>query len=83
METLTDPSTRKGSIRVLIRRASVQTHLARKSKTQNWLAYRLGISSGYMSQLMSGIRCPSPKLRTKMLDRMGGEFDDWFEITHS
>ena len=46
----------------------VRRKLARKSLSQNWLALRAGVTSGYMSQVMNGSRHPSPKLRQRLLD---------------
>lgn len=57
--------------------------LARKNVSQNWLARKLGISSGYMSQLMCGVRHPSPKLRQTIMDFFGCEFDDVFSIKNA
>ena len=57
--------------------------LARKSMSQNCFAMRLGVSSGYMSQLMSGIRNPSPELRREILKELKMDergFDEIFEI---
>jgi transcriptional regulator with XRE-family HTH domain len=55
--------------------------LARKNVSQNWLARKLEISSGYMSQLMCGVRNPSPKLREKIMNSLSGcNFDDLFTI---
>jgi DNA-binding XRE family transcriptional regulator len=51
-----------------------------KNLSQNWLAEKLGISSGYMSQLMCGVRHPSPKMRQAFMDYFGCEFDDIFKI---
>lgn len=58
--------------------------LARKNKSQNWLAVRLDISSGYMSQLIRGKRTPSPEMRERILkyfEQM--TFDELFEIANS
>ena len=55
--------------------------LARKNKSQNWLAYRMEISSGYISQLINGARYPSPRMRERFLQALEGTtFDDLFEI---
>jgi transcriptional regulator with XRE-family HTH domain len=55
--------------------------IARQNITQNELASRLGISSGYMSQLVCGTRCPSPRLRRKMLELLTPlTFDDLFIV---
>ena len=54
--------------------------LTRKNLSQNWLAKRLGISSGYMSQLLTGKRAPSPQLRARILEHFPDkQFDDLFE----
>jgi transcriptional regulator with XRE-family HTH domain len=37
--------------------------MARRNISQNGLARALDISTGYASQLVRGIRCPSPDLR--------------------
>ena len=55
--------------------------VARQNVSQNELAVKLGISSGYMSQLVCGTRCPSPRLRRRMLDFLGPlTFDDLFIV---
>jgi len=55
--------------------------LFQKNKSQNWLAYRVGISSGYMAQLLNGDRHPSPKMRQLLLDYFEGySFNDLFRI---
>ncbi len=46
---------------------TVYRFLLQENISQNELAERLGISSGYMSQLVNGRRYPSPRLRKKML----------------
>lgn len=56
--------------------------LARKSLSQNWLAAKLGVSSGYMSQLLSGKRSPSPKVRRRILEYLPDkEFEELFDIS--
>ena len=67
-------------MRVFLKADRVREWLARKSRGPSWLAFQLDITSGYMSQLLSGTRCPSPGLRQRMLRQFGGGFDDWFEI---
>lgn len=63
-----------------LKRKEVKKRLARKNISLNGFARKLGISSGYMSQLMCGIRHPSPKLRQSISDYLGCEFDDIFFI---
>jgi transcriptional regulator with XRE-family HTH domain len=55
--------------------------LMKRNLSQNWLAMKLDISTGYMSQLMSGERRPSPSLRQRILNLfVSCNFDDLFEI---
>ena len=57
------------------------THLNRHNLSQNELARQLGITSGYLSQLISGQRCPSPQLRRRLLGALGDPpFDDLFIV---
>lgn len=66
-------------MKVIIRQNKIREMLARKNKSQNWLALRIGVSSGYMSQLIAGSRCPSPKIRESMLEHFPERnFDDLF-----
>ncbi len=71
-------------VKVLFKTSAFEKLLAKKNKSQNWLALNLRISSGYMSQLMQGSRCPSPELRERILKVFGdSEFDDIFRIETS
>lgn len=68
---------------VAIRGDRIRKILARKNMSQNCFAMRLGVSSGYMSQLMSGVRNPSPILREKILSELKMDengFDEIFEL---
>ena len=68
-------------VKVLLRAGVVRDRLIRKSRSQNWLAVRLGITPGYISQIMDGCRNPSPALRQRFLDTFPEcEFDDLFQI---
>lgn len=71
-------------VKVVLRAADLQRLLAKMNKSQNWLAFRMQISSGYMSQLMSGQRRPSPRMREKFLSALQEfqecGFDDLFRI---
>lgn len=68
-------------MKVNLRNETIKRILLRKNKTQNWLAHRLEISTGYMSQLMEGTRNPSPKLREKIMNYLPDfGFDDLFEM---
>ncbi len=57
----------KRPIRLRVNNVTIWRYVMRENISQNELAKRLGISSGYMAQLISGSRSPSPKLRRKML----------------
>ena len=54
-------------MKVAIRSERIRKILAKKNMSQNCFAMRLGVSSSYMSQLMLGIRNPSPSLRVRIL----------------
>ena len=57
----------------------VRNILFRRSISQNYLAHRLKISSGYCSQLLSGARTPSPRLRVLLMRELKEDFDTLFE----
>ncbi len=68
-------------MKVYLRNETIKKILMRKNKSQNWFAYRLGISTGYISQLMDGSRSPSPKLRERIMNNLPEHrFDDLFII---
>jgi transcriptional regulator with XRE-family HTH domain len=59
----------------------IEEQILKRNKSQNWLASRLKISSGYMSQLMIGTRGPSPSLRERIVDYFDTlSFEQLFEI---
>lgn len=66
-----------------LKNKEVKKRLARKNISQNNFAIKLGVSSGYMSQLMCGFRHPSPRLRQKITDFLGCQFDEIFAIKDS
>jgi transcriptional regulator with XRE-family HTH domain len=68
-------------MKVCLKSDSIKQILAKKNLSQNWLAERVGTTSGYMSQLMTGTRYPSPKMREKIMTCLKlNEFDDLFTI---
>ncbi len=68
-------------VKVHLKTATIQRILAKKNMSQNWLAYRLRISSAYMSQLLNGTRRPSPKMRQRFLVTLPEyTFNDLFKI---
>ncbi|MBI5407929.1 MAG: helix-turn-helix transcriptional regulator [Nitrospirae bacterium] len=71
---------------VALRKEKIKKILARKNMSQNAFAFRIGVSSGYMSQLMSGIRNPSPLLRERLLTVLKldeNNFDKIFRIRNT
>ena len=59
------------SMRVLLKTAAVWESLDRLDISQNELARRCGVTSGYLSHLMNGRRSPSPRLRRRMQEVLG------------
>lgn len=69
-------------MRVFLKRKAIEEILIRKNKTQNWFAYQVEVSTGYMSQLMDGSRNPSAKVRERIMARLPDySFDDLFILT--
>ncbi len=69
------------TIRVKMNQVAVLHAIARRNMSQNMLAIRTGISSGYISQIMCGARNPSPAVRQKLQDILQPlTFDDIFII---
>ena len=72
----------RSTVAVKVNNVAVWHFLTRKNLAQNELANRLGISSGYMAQLIGGSRSPSPKLRRKMLSVLNPmSFDNLFLVS--
>ena len=70
---------RQPASRVKLNPHKVWAILNRLNMTQNELARLVGTSSSYLSQLMSGTRCPSAAFRKKLNDALGViDFDDLF-----
>ena len=68
-------------LKVLVKQREVERFLTRHNLSQNAFAERLGISSGYMSQLMRGTRYPSAELRAKIIRSLKYiNFDEIFVI---
>jgi len=68
-------------MKVFLKTKEIKKNLIRKNKSQNWLAHRIEVSSGYMSQLMEGTRNPSPQVRARLMKTLkGSDFDNLFLI---
>ena len=72
---------RQPASRVKLDPHKVWALLNRLNMTQNELARLVGTSSSYLSQLMSGHRCPSAAFRKKLMNALGiTRFDDLFYL---
>lgn len=61
-------------------RPGIRRALARLNRSQNSIAKECGLSSGYMSQLLTGCRYPGPEVRERLLSAMPEiTFDQLFE----
>ena len=72
---------RRPSSRVTVRAVAVWRLLDERDISQNELARLCGLSSGYMSQLVSGTRSPSAQVRRRIQQALGiTDFDELFII---
>ena len=68
-------------MKVRIKTENIRKILARKNLSQNWLAFRTRTTSGYMSQMITGKRNPSPQMRNRILQVLKDcEFEELFKI---
>ena len=66
-------------LKVKLNARAVWEFLNRLNINQNDLARLAGITSGYLSLLMSGKRCPSGEVRQRLMDALGvTRFEDLF-----
>ena len=70
-------------MRVRIKSDEVKRELTRRNISQNGLAIKLGITSGYCSQLLTGARCPSADIRQKLQDALHLPFESLFTIAEA
>ena len=59
---------------------AVWERLNRRNMTQNELARLAGISSGYLSQLITGKRRPGPETRRRLQQALAAAFDALFVL---
>ena len=72
---------RQPASRVKLDPQKVWALLNRLNMSQNELARLVGTSSSYLSQLMSGTRCPSAAFRKRLMDALGvTRFEDLFYL---
>jgi transcriptional regulator with XRE-family HTH domain len=66
---------------VKVNTVKVEKEIARRNLSKNMLAIKSGISSSYISQIISGTRYPSPRIREKLQEALQPlTFDDIFTI---
>ena len=69
--------------RVKLRPGPVWELITRRNMSQNELARRAGISSGYLSHLLAGRKCPSPAVRRRLQAALGvSEFEELFTMEY-
>ena len=72
---------RQRACRVKLNPNAVWELLNRLNMTQNGLATMVGITSGYLSQLMTGTRSPSAEVRKRLQEVLEvPRFDDLFVL---
>jgi transcriptional regulator with XRE-family HTH domain len=54
--------------------------IARRNLTKTALARKIGMHRTHLSDLLAGRTHPGPKTRQRLLDALGGSFDEFFEI---
>ena len=67
-------------IRVSLNSKRFEIELAKRNFSQNGFAKSIGMSGGYLSQVVNHTRYPSPKTRQRIQDALGLQFDDLFII---
>ena len=71
-------------MKVKIKSDAIKRILAEKNHSQNWLANKIGTSSGYMSQMLTGMRNPSPEMREEILKAFKeDDFNKFFYIENN
>ena len=68
-------------VKVKLNGAAIKMVLAQRNTSQNALAKGMGLSDSYFSQMVRGVRNPSPKMRQRILDGLAPmTFDDLFVV---
>ena len=60
-------------------RHSVAQAIARRNLSQNEFGRQCGLSSGYISQLITGTRSAGPGARKALMETLAWDFDELFE----
>lgn len=67
-------------MRVRLKRTAVEAALLRRNWTKTALARLAGLHRTHLSDLLAGRTSPGPRTRSRLLEILGGEFEDYFEI---
>ena len=68
---------------IKLKTAQVWKLIGRRNMSQNELARRAGISSGYLSRLLAGRKCPSPAVRRRLQAALEvSEFEELFTMEY-
>ena len=74
---------RRAPPRVRLKPEPVWERINRRNMSQNELARRAEISSGYLSQLINGRKSPSPDVRKRLQAALGcDQFDELFALEY-
>lgn len=65
---------------IKLRTAVLEEYLLRSNASCCAFAQSAELSSGYLTQLLSGKRCPSGRVREKLMKASGFGFDELFQI---
>jgi transcriptional regulator with XRE-family HTH domain len=67
-------------MKVRLKRAALEAALARRNWTKSALARLAGLHRTHLSDLLAGRTSPGPRTRKRLLEALGGGFDDYFEV---
>lgn len=67
-------------MRFRAKRAAIEAAMARRNLTKTALAREIGYTRTHLSDVLAGRVSPGPKMQRRLLDAVGGTFDELFEI---
>jgi len=67
-------------MQVRLKREVVEMAILRRNLTKTALARLAGLHRTHLSDLLAGRTAPGPQTRQRILDVLGGVFDDYFEV---
>ncbi len=66
-------------MRVRLKAKAVEAILVRRNMTKTALARTAGLHRTHLADLLTGRTSPGPRTRQRLLDALGGDWDDLFE----